>query len=153
MVITTDRLELQPFTVELATAIAAADSGGRLWIDGFPREDDQDAARMFLKHPSDDFPSFVIVRRDTGETVGSIGFFGAPDEHGAVMVGYGLAEVARGHGYATEAVRALVGYAFARPEVTRVVADTDLDNFASHRVLEKAGFSSPTKAHWVHERG
>lgn len=151
--ITTERLELHPFTVELAGAIAAGEADGRKWIDGFPREDDQDAARMFLDKPSEAFPSYVVVRRDTSETVGSIGFFGPPGEDGAVMIGYGLAESARGYGYATEAVRALVGYAFAHAEVTRVLADTDLDNFASHRVLEKAGFTSDTKAQWVHERG
>jgi RimJ/RimL family protein N-acetyltransferase len=153
LVITTERLELHPFTVELATAIAGADPGGRDWIDGFPREDDQDAARMFLKLPADTYPSYAIVVRLSGQTVGSIGFFGPPDDEGTVMIGYGLAEAARGFGYATEAVRGLIGYAFSRPEVTRILADTDADNVASHRVLEKAGFARVAPGQWVHERG
>ena len=49
-------------------------------------------------------------------------------------------EQARGFGYATEALHALVAYAMARPEVIAIVADAELDNIASHRVLEKCGF-------------
>ena len=37
--------------------------------------------------------------------IGAAGFTGQPDETGAVRVGYGLAESARGHGYATEALK------------------------------------------------
>jgi RimJ/RimL family protein N-acetyltransferase len=150
-VITTDRLHLRPFTLELATAVVAGDREGRNWIDGFPREDDQDGARMFIDHPSYTFPSYAIELQSTGETIGSIGFFGPPDEHGTVMLGYGLAEQARGFGYATEALRGLIVYAFSHPEVTQIVADTDLDNVASHRVLEKTGFvrtHSTDTAHW-----
>jgi len=153
VVIATERLDLHPFTVELASAIVAGDAAGRHWIEGFPREDDQDAAGMFLKLPGDTYCSYTIVDRGSGQTVGTIGFYGPPDERGAVMVGYGLAEAARGYGYATEALRGLMAFAFAQPEVTRILADADLDNFASHRVLEKAGFTRVTPGQWVHERG
>ncbi|GIH10720.1 hypothetical protein Rhe02_87870 [Rhizocola hellebori] len=139
--IVTSRLELHPFTIPLAAAIAAADGTGQQWATGFPREDDQDAARMFLRAPSAEFGSYEIKTSETGQTVGTIGFFGPPEENGTVMLGYGLVEQARGFGYATEALRALVTYALARPEVARLVADPDLDNFASHGVLEKCGFT------------
>jgi [ribosomal protein S5]-alanine N-acetyltransferase len=76
--------------------------------------------------------------------VGTVGFFGPPDESGTVMVGYGLVEPARGNGYATEALRALLAYAAEQPAAKRVVADTEKDNTPSQRVLEKAGF---TKTH------
>lgn len=149
--ITTERLRLEPFTVESATAIRAGDATGRRWIDGFPRPDDRDAAGIYLKLPNDAYPSYEIVLRQNGESVGTIGFFGPPDAEGKVMIGYGLAEPARGQGYATEAVLGLIGYAFSRPEVTRIVADTHPENVPSHRVLEKAGFShthSTKTAYW-----
>jgi RimJ/RimL family protein N-acetyltransferase len=150
-VITTERLRLEPFTPETAAAIVAGDAAGRRWIEGFPRPDDRDAAGIYLKLPSDAYPSYEIVLREGGETVGTIGFFGPPDDAGTVMIGYGLAEPARGFGYATEAVRGLIGYAFSRPEVARIVADTHTENVPSHRVLEKAGFTrthSTETAHW-----
>jgi len=76
VVIATERLDLHPFTVELASAIVAGDAAGRHWIEGFPREDDQDAAGMFLKLPGDTYCSYTIVDRGSGQTVGTIGFFG-----------------------------------------------------------------------------
>jgi RimJ/RimL family protein N-acetyltransferase len=56
-----------------------------------------------------------------------------------VTVGYGLAAGARGNGYATEALRALVAWALAQPGVVRVEADTTHANFPSQRVMERAG--------------
>ncbi len=70
--------------------------------------------------------------------VGGIGFKGRP-EGGVVEIGYGLVPSARGHGYAAEALRALLEVA-ADLGVTTVRADTDLDNVASQRTLEHAGF-------------
>ena len=61
-------------------------------------------------------------------------------EQGAVEVGYGLAESARGRGLATEALRAMVGRASALGVAT-VVAMTAVDNLASQRVLERLGFT------------
>lgn len=56
-----------------------------------------------------------------------------------VTFGYHLARSEWGRGFATEAVRAFVGWALGQPEVHRVWAVCDVDNLASARVLEKAG--------------
>ncbi len=45
----------------------------------------------------------------------------------------------RNRGYATEAARALVEWAFKQPGVARITAHCDQDNVASRRVVEKAG--------------
>ena len=74
----------------------------------------------------------------TGGPVGGIGFKGQPDG-GCVEIGYGLAPSARGHGYAAEAVIALLTVA-ADHGLSRVIADTTLDNIASQRTLIRAGF-------------
>jgi [ribosomal protein S5]-alanine N-acetyltransferase len=137
---TTDRLELRPFDPDTAQATAVEVPGDHAWADGFPREDDRDAAQMWLSAPESVFTSWFVVERDGGRVVGTIGFFGPPDATGELMVGYGLVPSAREKGYATEALRAVAGYGLAQPGVSRIVADPDLDNIASHRVLEKAGF-------------
>jgi RimJ/RimL family protein N-acetyltransferase len=54
-------------------------------------------------------------------------------------LGYVLGRKFWGQGYMTEAVRAVVDYALAEPEVFRVWAVCDVENAASARVLEKAG--------------
>ncbi len=55
-------------------------------------------------------------------------------------LGYCLDDVAWGHGYATEAVRALLQWGFATLPIVRVQAEVDTRKPASARVLEKAGF-------------
>jgi len=54
-------------------------------------------------------------------------------------LGYRLHRFAWGHGYATEAARALIDDGFAGDIVQRVVAETMVVNVASRRVMEKAG--------------
>jgi RimJ/RimL family protein N-acetyltransferase len=72
-----------------------------------------------------------------GPSAGSA-FKGQPED-GSVEIGYGLTPSGRGHGYATEAVIALLAVA-ADHGVSRVIADTTLDNIASQRTLVRAGF-------------
>jgi RimJ/RimL family protein N-acetyltransferase len=61
-------------------------------------------------------------------------------DHRSASMGYCLAEAAWGHGYATEAARALLQWAFDTLDLNRVQAETDTRNVASARVLEKLGF-------------
>ena len=60
--------------------------------------------------------------------------------NGVVEIGYGILEDYQGQGYATEAIEAAVVWALKQPAVTRVEAETEMDNGASQRVLEKCGF-------------
>jgi RimJ/RimL family protein N-acetyltransferase len=62
-----------------------------------------------------------------------------PDFRSASL-GYCLTEAAWGHGYATEAASALLGWAFDTLDLNRVQAEADTRNVASARVLEKLGF-------------
>jgi len=62
-----------------------------------------------------------------------------PDYRSASL-GYCFDDAAWGHGYATEAARALLRWAFGTLDLNRVQAETDTRNVASARVLEKLGF-------------
>jgi [ribosomal protein S5]-alanine N-acetyltransferase len=62
-----------------------------------------------------------------------------PDYRSARM-GYCLDDAAWGQGVATEAVGALLHWAFDTLDLNRVQAETDTRNTASSRVLEKLGF-------------
>lgn len=82
----------------------------------------------------------VIPAEDLG--AGLIGFKGAPNESGEVEIGYGIHPVFQGLGYTTEAVRELVRWAFSHPQCKAITATNVLpDNYASQKVLVKAGFS------------
>jgi [ribosomal protein S5]-alanine N-acetyltransferase len=62
-----------------------------------------------------------------------------PDYRSASL-GYCLDDAAWGHGYATEAARALLQWSFDTLNLNRVQAETDTRNAASARVLEKLNF-------------
>ena len=55
-------------------------------------------------------------------------------------IGISLLPEVQGNGYGTEAQRLLVRYLFAHTQVQRIEAETDVDNVAEQRALEKAGF-------------
>jgi len=84
---------------------------------------------------------FVLVRRQDRLAIGLIGQKGDPDGQGDLEIGYGLNPDARGEGYATEALRALLPHWHDLPGVRRVTAFTAPHNPASARVLQKAGFT------------
>jgi [ribosomal protein S5]-alanine N-acetyltransferase len=81
------------------------------------------------------FP-WVITTRSPEQLIGMIELRIAG--HRADL-GYVLARPHWGRGLATEAVRAVVGWALDQPEIHRVWAVCDVENVASARVLEKAG--------------
>jgi RimJ/RimL family protein N-acetyltransferase len=80
--------------------------------------------------------TFLIWRAD--DIVGACGF----DLRGgsAPEIGYWLGAPFWGNGYATEAVRALVDYAFTTGAHDELHAGARVSNPASRRVLEKCGF-------------
>ncbi len=79
---------------------------------------------------------WTIVRRKDDRLLGMI--TARVDGH-KWELGYVLARSYWGRGYMTEAVSAVVRWAFSRPEIYRVWAVCDIDNRASARVMEKAG--------------
>ena len=71
--------------------------------------------------------------------IGLGGFKGTPDD-GVVEIGYAVLAEFWGQGYATEAVIALTRWALTQDGVTKVIATCQDTNYASNRVLEKAGY-------------
>lgn len=84
------------------------------------------------------YTAWKICLRDSGARVGDADFKGF--NHGYPEIGYGIDAEYRKHGYATEAVRGLCGWAFQIPKVEAVEAETDADNVKSQNVLTKNGF-------------
>jgi RimJ/RimL family protein N-acetyltransferase len=142
--IRTSRLELHAIDVAEAARIVARSAGpADAWADDYPFEGDVGAAGGFLRATATHgeqrpFGYYRITRLADGRAIGGLGFKGRPDG-GCVEIGYGLAPSARGHGYAAEAVIALLTVA-ADNGLSRVLADTTLDNVASQRTLIRAGF-------------
>lgn len=82
---------------------------------------------------------FMEMKEQPGTIVGDLSFKGLAAD-GMVELGYGLRDGYCGHGYMTEAVKAISEWAMAQKGVTRIEAETAPDNTASQRVLKNAGF-------------
>jgi len=141
--LTTGRLTLRPCVAEDAEAIQRLvsdieiarntlniphpypDGGAAEWIakHAGPLEDDQEIV-------------FVIVVRDSGELAGVMGL--VPKKHDRAEIGYWIGVPYWGRGYATEAARAVIAYAF-EAGFNRVEAEHFSRNPASGRVMQKAG--------------
>ncbi|MGQ4488645.1 GNAT family N-acetyltransferase [Streptomyces sp. SAS_281] len=140
----TPRLFLHPMSPADAEHVAAGSPpAGARWAPGYPSPGERGAASRFLTTCADTgdpspFCSYEIRLRTDGVVIGGIGFHGAPDDRGSVTIGYGLVESARGRGYASEALRALLR--FAREQgVSRVRGDADTGNIPSQHVMTAAG--------------
>ena len=161
LMIQTGRLKLMPATVDLARAeVDDRHELGRLLgasvPDDWPPESLADALPLFLSwlEAAPDrvgWFGWYALAADDGTAlpvlVASGGFKGPPRD-GTVEVGYSVLPKFQGRGYATEIVRALIGWALGQPSVACVVAETEWANPASVRVLSKAGFvpAGPTNA-------
>jgi RimJ/RimL family protein N-acetyltransferase len=143
--IVTDRLRLVPLRLADATVIVhGRKPDGARWAPGYPTDGTLVAAGVVIRAQEEGrhlgpFRTYQIVRREGDLVIGDCGFHGPPDEDGTVHVGYGVAEVERGHRFAGEALQALISWAHGHPDVRRVLGDAARTNIASIIVMERAG--------------
>jgi [ribosomal protein S5]-alanine N-acetyltransferase len=148
----TDRLELIAATAdvidaELNNPIELESLVSARLADGWPPPElDERVLRLFLHYLSADTANvgwrawyYVLKTGPERVLVGNGGFKGPPDHDGMVELGYSVMPAYQRRGICTEAVRSLISWAFKHPEVRSVRAETDSDNAASLRVMEKSG--------------
>lgn len=85
------------------------------------------------------YAPWKMTRKSDNTFLGDLCFKG-PARENAVEIGYGILPEYEGMGYTTEAVTAMTQWAFGNAGVVFVEAETEPDNKASQRVLEKCGF-------------
>ena len=130
----TKRLRLYPASREQMEAFIAAETDGDL------KAAYTQMLEGCLRHPDQwEWYAMWMIELQDGTHIGDLCFKGL-DASGAAEIGYGLLEEYRGQGYAAEALEAAVSWALKQEGVTRVEAETEPDNRASQRVLEKCGF-------------
>jgi RimJ/RimL family protein N-acetyltransferase len=141
----TARLLLRRSVPEDAEAISAYRSDPQVHrYQGWQRTDPESVRAEILemagREPGEPgWVQFSVIERATGRLIGDVGLCGVAGEPGVVKVGYTIAPAFQGRGYGTEAMRALVAYAFEVIDAEVVRAYADADNVASHRVAEKVG--------------
>jgi len=83
---------------------------------------------------------FTIFEKASNHIIGSCGFNMFDFDHAITEIGYDLAKVHWGKGYATEAITALIDYAFTNLAMNTIVAKVEAANINSIKVLKKLNF-------------
>jgi RimJ/RimL family protein N-acetyltransferase len=111
------------------------------------RPRDRDAVAAVLERKSgnttlteqNDLLELAVVLAETDRLIGDVLLALRSVEHETVEVGYIFATDQAGHGFATEAVRALLDLAFGPLDTRRVIARVDVRNRRSRALLERLG--------------
>jgi RimJ/RimL family protein N-acetyltransferase len=83
--------------------------------------------------------SAAVILRDTGELVADISLWCLSEGHKQAELGFVVHPAHQRKGYATEASRPMLDFAFDTMGMHRVVGRTEARNIASARVFEKLG--------------
>ena len=81
----------------------------------------------------------AVERLDTPGIIGDCYFHVLANDPRQAEIGFSFAPQHQGQGYATEAVRRLLGYLFGELNLHRVTATCDVENLLSARLLERVG--------------
>jgi RimJ/RimL family protein N-acetyltransferase len=137
------RLRLRPWRSDDVDAVWAAlqDPETRLWNGGrgSSRADAEELVARRADWSSGDHASWAVV--DATGVVGSVSIHSIDLVQSDAEIGYWTVPAARGRGVAVVAVDAACRWAFAALPVDRVELCHAVENTASRRVAEKAGFT------------
>ena len=146
--LTTRRLVIRRFASGDADALAAYRSDAEVaryqdWQCPYPVSE----ARSFIASLHDLAPGtpgtwfqFAVGLASSGALIGDVAIRTSRADARQAELGFTLAAAHQGHGYATEAVRTVVQYAFAKLAMHRVFSRTDARNLRAQRLLERLGF-------------
>ncbi len=142
--ITTGRLRLRPFEAADADAVrrlAGNDAVSRTTLNIPHPYPPGDAEKWIATHPRNralrSSACYAITLAENGVLLGSITLTWI--NRTLAELGYWIGEPHWNKGYCSEAVRALIEFAFEHLEISKIVAEHLPDNPASGRVMQNAG--------------
>ena len=155
----TERLVLRGWRPEDRAPFAAMNADPRV-MEYFPAPLTRSASdamvdRISVAFHQDGFGLWAVEALPDHDFVGFVGL-AVPGfvEHftPCVEIGWRLAHAAWGHGYATEAARAVLGFAFERAGLEEVVSFTAVGNVRSQRVMQRLGMTHHPRENFDHPR-
>ena len=149
-IILTNRLILIPFTIKICNDILNNNfetierlglKRGKNWPDSDTSETlpkiISNLSKVFL--PTG-FESWMIIKKETNEIIGDIGFKGLNKLNNNCDLGYGIIESERRKGYAEEAAKSLINWVLNNDSSITITASTLIDNENSIKLLQKLNF-------------
>jgi RimJ/RimL family protein N-acetyltransferase len=152
--IRTDRLVLRPFCdgdLDALCEIHADESVAR-WLYNEPRTRAQVVELLKLKvagatvHAPGEWLSAAVEASETGELVGDVDLLWASEQHRSGELGFIVHPRHQGKGYATEAARPLLDWAFGSLALHRVIGRAEARGASSARAREARDASGHTSS-------
>jgi RimJ/RimL family protein N-acetyltransferase len=140
------RVRLRALRANDADALFAVRSDPRVmryWSHAPWTDREQAVARLAWlerERETSEFYEWAITVDGDDRLVGTVSLFALNRAQKRAEVGYGLASALWGRGYATEALKLAVDFAFGTLGLARLEADIDPRNEASCRLVERIGF-------------
>ena len=136
---------IRNWKIEDAPSLAKYANNSKIWInlrDVFPHPYGLKDANAFISRAVEADPATMFAIATGSEAIGGIGLMLGKDVHRfTAEMGYWLAEPYWGKGVMTPTVQFLADWAFQNLKLHRISAEPYATNTASHKVLEKAGFT------------
>ena len=142
-------MTLRAWSLSDADAVAASIDGDRKmseFLDRVPQPYTRDDAIAYVTHCMESWrtganSNFAVLVAGIETPVGSIGIHWEQIDEGIAEIGYWMGAIARERGATSAGVRLAARWAFeAEPALQRLELRADVENAASNRVAEKAGF-------------
>ncbi|HXB20341.1 MAG TPA: GNAT family N-acetyltransferase [Candidatus Solibacter sp.] len=153
LILETERLVLRPFTLNDVEAMQAV-LGDPVAMEYYPapltREGVEGWIRKNLaRYEKDGYGKNAMVLKKSGEVIGDCGCsVQLVEERDQIEIGYNVRRSLWGRGYATEAARACMDYAFHQLGAQRVISMIRPENLSSRRVAEKNGLVCEKVIFW-----
>lgn len=84
--------------------------------------------------------NWAVEWKETGKAIGMIGYVNIKPEHDRAEIGYSLIAAWHRKGIMREALKATMDYGFNEMKLHSIEAIIDIENVASGKLLEEAGF-------------
>ncbi|MDN3672400.1 GNAT family N-acetyltransferase [Flavobacterium branchiarum] len=149
--LTTERLLLIPFTIQICKNVLNDDYSdlerlnlkkGKSWPDNDVIETLPRIITNLLKVTAPTgFESWMIIKKDTSEIIGDLGFKGFNPKGNNIDLGYGIIKEERRKGFAEEAVKEIINWAFSNEIIKEITASCLTENTSSINLLTKFNFS------------
>jgi [ribosomal protein S5]-alanine N-acetyltransferase len=142
----TERLILRPLTIDDVDAIYAV-IGDPVAMQYYPRTFSREDAVEWIERnrgwqERDGYSLLAVVLKSTGKVIGDCGLsWQLADETPMLELGYHLQREQWGRGYATEAARACMEYAFRELSAEKLMSLILAENQPSRRVAERNGMT------------
>jgi RimJ/RimL family protein N-acetyltransferase len=164
IILTTDRLILRTWKTSDIPLMAAI-SSDPLVMEHFPATQDIAATEALVNHINQHYEKFgyalyAVEIKDTHEFIGFVGLNHPPFEIPnfkpkslpVVEIDWRLSSKHWSKGYATEAAKAVLHYAFTELNLGEIISFTVVANTKSRRVMEKIGLHHSEADHFDHPK-